>query len=92
MSLDAADTQREREAIVAHWERRFPIALAVTPGYGYLALAKHHGTVVAGSEPEFEQVCIFADSVDTALLQLASMPQEAWLDAAGCSRSGAPER
>ena len=53
LSLDAAMSERERQAVQAFWRAHVPFAASVAGDYAYLAL-REDGAVVCGVGPEFE--------------------------------------
>ena len=75
LSLDAAgDDEQGREAIRRFWDRHLPILLSVRDGYAYLAidLESPGGAVVAGREPEFEDVVVVARSFEELTTRVAA--------------------
>ena len=55
LSLEAAgDDAAWRAEIRSFWDAHLPIVLSVAEGYAYYALSLADGSVVQGSEPEFE--------------------------------------
>lgn len=76
-----SDEAREADTI-AFWDMHFPIMLTVQPfGYGYAAIRKSDGAVVAGWEPEFEEPFgVIAESFDELLSLLPEMDPERNLD------------
>jgi len=63
MSLEWAegDTEWEKE-IKNFWDGHLPIVMSVRNGYSYYAICMKDGSVVRGSEPEFEECEVVADS------------------------------
>lgn len=58
ISLEAAeDDSKLQQEITLFWDRYMPIAMSVGSGYSYYALdlGSEYGTVVYGTEPEFEE-------------------------------------
>ena len=76
-----ADSSWEASTI-AFWDEHFPIMLTVQPhGYGYAAIRRSDGAVVAGWEPEFEEPFgVIAESFDELLSLLPEMDPERNLD------------
>lgn len=67
-SLDAANGDaRLMSRIRAFWDIHFPFLFSVQAGYAYHAVCTagdRFGQVVAGREPEFEEVSVVADSFE----------------------------
>ena len=78
---EMADPSWEASTI-AFWNEHFPIMLTVQPhGYGYAAIRRSDGAVVAGWEPEFEEPFgVIAESFDELLSLLPEMDPERNLD------------
>ncbi len=66
------------DEITAFWDEHFPIILTVQPfGYGYAAIRKPDGAVVAGWGPDFETPFgVIADSFDELLELLPGLDPE----------------
>ena len=64
-----------RSEIIAFWDEHFPIMFTVQPfGYGYAAIRKSDGAVVAGWAPDFETPFgVIAESFDDLLGLLPEM-------------------
>lgn len=55
LSLESAEgDQAWTDEITAFWDRHLPIVMSLENGYSYYAISMEDGTVVYGSEPEFE--------------------------------------
>ncbi|MGO3886892.1 MAG: hypothetical protein ACTJHU_11405 [Mycetocola sp.] len=63
LSLEAADTVAEADAIRRFWRSHCPILLSVRDHYAYLAV-RDDGAIVFGEEPEFEDTRVVASSFD----------------------------
>lgn len=64
ISLDAAMSDDDRRGVQAFWDRHLPIFMSVDGDYAFLALDRESGSVVHGTEPEFEAVSVVARSLD----------------------------
>jgi hypothetical protein len=65
LSLEAAEDDTEwKSDIQKWWDRYFPILMSVNNGYSFYAIdmQSEKGTIVYGSEPEFEEIDIIADN------------------------------
>lgn len=69
ISLEAAMSDTERQAVQTFWARHLPIFMSVDDEYEYLALDRESGRVVHGVEPEFEVVSEVASSLDALFEQ-----------------------
>lgn len=65
---NAGDDEKWRTEIKAFWDEHLPIVLSVREGYAYYAISMADGSVVYGSEPEFEE-CAPAASSFTEFLE-----------------------
>lgn len=63
------DTEWETE-IKRYWNIHLPIIMSVKDGYSYYAISMENGSVVYGSEPEFEECEIAADSFEEFLSKI----------------------
>lgn len=71
--LSAAKGDKEWESSISRfWDEHFPILLSVKSGYGFFALRRSDSFVVAGAEPEFEEVQVVAGSYLELLKALGS--------------------
>lgn len=63
ISLESAvgDTEWE-ERIKKFWDNHLPVVMSVKDGYSYYAISMKDGSVVHGTEPEFEECECVADS------------------------------
>jgi len=57
---------------VAFWDRHLPVLMSVRDGYAYLAIERDSLRVVAGREPEYEEVTPVADTVGEMLALVAA--------------------
>lgn len=65
VSLENAENDEEWEnEIKEFWDKNFPIILSVKNGYSYYAISMENGSIVKGSEPEFEECEKVADSFE----------------------------
>lgn len=65
LSLEATEDDVEwKNEIQKWWDRYFPILMSVNNGYSFYAIdtEDEKGSIVYGSEPEFEEVDIVADT------------------------------
>jgi hypothetical protein len=85
LSMSAADGDEAwSDAIRAFWAKHVPFLLSVRGNYSYLAVSlagETAGSVVQGSEPEFEDVTVVASSIEAFRSQLEDV-------LAGRARSG----
>ena len=71
ISLESAEGDMEWESeIKEFWNIHLPIIMSVKDGYSYYAISMENGSVVYGSEPEFEECKIVANSFEDFLLQI----------------------
>lgn len=71
ISLEAAGgDQRWREDILGFWDGHMPIVFSLARGYEYYAICIRDGTVVNGTEPEFEEVSPAAASLEEFLAKI----------------------
>lgn len=73
MSLEAAegDTNLENE-VKLFWNAHLPIMMSVGGCYEYYAITLNDGNIVHGSEPEFEESSIVAESFADFLLKIVA--------------------
>ncbi len=63
ISLKSAESDDEwKESITNFWNNHLPIFLSVKDGYAYYAISMKDGSIVRGSEPEFEECKLVAVS------------------------------
>ena len=62
LSLESAQSETELSEIMQFWNQHFPVILSVKDGYAYYAVNTADGSIISGSEPEFENSEIIADS------------------------------
>lgn len=63
ISLGSAEGDAEwQNEISQFWDNHLPIVMSVKGSYSYYAIAIKDGSIVYGSEPEFEECEIVADS------------------------------
>ena len=68
LSLESAEgDQAWTDEITAFWDRHLPIVLSLENGYSYYAISMEDGSVVYGSEPEFEACKPVASSFEAFL-------------------------
>ncbi|MCC9607337.1 hypothetical protein LOC68_13290 [Blastopirellula sp. JC732] len=72
----AAEDADWRQSIVEFWDNHCPLILSVKNGYAHLSVRKRDLAIVAGGEPEYEEVAVVADSLD-ALRQKITQRDEA---------------
>ncbi|EAD7211823.1 SMI1/KNR4 family protein [Listeria monocytogenes] len=73
MSLEAAEGDKNLEnKIKLFWNTHLPIMMSVGGSYEYYAIALNDGSVVHGSEPEFEESLVVADSFADFLLKIVA--------------------
>ncbi|EAG9322703.1 SMI1/KNR4 family protein [Listeria monocytogenes] len=73
MSLAAAEGDENLENEVKQfWNSHLPIMMSVGGSYEYYAIALNDGSVVHGSEPEFEESLVVADSFADFLLKIVA--------------------
>lgn len=70
ISLEAATSDADRQAVETFWTRHLPIFMRVDGDYEFLALDRESGRVVHGVEPEFEAVSEVASSLDALFEQV----------------------
>lgn len=71
MSLEAAEGDENLENEVKQfWNSHLPIMMSVGGCYEYYAIALNDGSIVHGSEPEFEESLVLADSFVDFLLKI----------------------
>ena len=70
MSLEAAEGDTAwAEEIRKFWDGHFPFFLSLEDGYAYYAISMKDGSIVHGTEPEFEECKTVADSFDDFMEQ-----------------------
>lgn len=63
VSLESAESDIKWEnEIREFWNNHLPIIMSVKGGYSYYAISMKNGSIVQGSEPEFEECEVVADS------------------------------
>ena len=63
LSLKSAEADKAwSDEIKAFWDNHLPIVLSLEDGYSYYAISMEDGSVVYGSEPEFEECRVVASS------------------------------
>ena len=63
ISLKSAENDDEwKESTTNFWNNHLPIFLSVKDGYAYYAISMKDGSIVRGSEPEFEECKLVAVS------------------------------
>ncbi|AMD51606.1 SMI1/KNR4 family protein [Listeria monocytogenes] len=73
MSLEAAEGDKNLENKVRlFWNAHLPIMMSVGGCYEYYAITLNDGSAVHGSEPEFEESSIVADSFVDFLLKIVA--------------------
>ncbi|OFF91847.1 hypothetical protein BJM47_07420 [Listeria monocytogenes] len=73
MSLEAAEGDKNLENKVSlFWNAHLPIMMSVGGCYEYYAIHLTNGNIVHGSEPEFEESSIVADSFADFLLKIVA--------------------
>ena len=66
ISLESAEGDTEWcNEVKQFWDEHLPIVMSVRTGYSYYAIFIRDGSVVKGSEPEFEECEVAADSFKT---------------------------
>lgn len=73
LSIEAATTDAETEAVSRFWKRHLPILLSVRNGYEYLAV-RDDGAVVHGAEPEFEEADVVFSQFEDLLRHIITPP------------------
>jgi hypothetical protein len=73
LSIEAATTDADAEAVSRFWERHLPILLSVRHGYEYLAV-RDDGAVVHGTEPEFEEADVVFSHFEDLLKHIIARP------------------
>lgn len=65
LSLEAAGNDAAwKDEIRKFWDGHLPVFLSLESGYAYYAISIKEGSIVYGSEPEFEECKIVADSFE----------------------------
>lgn len=71
ISLKSAEDDNEwKNSIIDFWNNHLPIFLSVKDGYAYYAISMKDGSIVWGSEPEFEECKLVAVSFHDFLEKL----------------------
>ncbi len=71
ISLESAESDTEWESEIREfWNIHLPITMSVKSGYSYYAISMNDGSIVHGSEPEFEECKIVANSFEDFLLKI----------------------
>ena len=73
LSIQAAITDAEAEAVSRFWKHHLPILLSVRNGYEYLAV-RDDGAVVHGTEPEFEEADVVFSHFEDLLGHIIARP------------------
>lgn len=74
MSLEAAGDDRElKKEITTFWDVHLPIVFSLKGEYGYYAIDLMDDCVVAGSEPEFEEVKVVASTFEKFLQKIMDL-------------------
>lgn len=73
LSTEAAEEDTQwKEEIKRFWDGHLPILLSLESGYAYYAISMKDGSVVYGSEPEFEECETVADSFEDFMERVVS--------------------
>ncbi len=71
ISLESAESDTEWESEIREfWNTYLPITMSVKSGYSYYAISMNDGSIVHGSEPEFEEYKIVANSFEDFLQKI----------------------
>ena len=73
LSLQAATTDEEADAVSRFWKHHLPVLLSVRDGYEYLAV-RDDGAVVHGAEPEFEEAVVVFSQFEDLLRYITTRP------------------
>ena len=73
LSMVAAATDHEADAVSRFWKRHLPVLLSVRDGYEYLAV-RDDGAVVHGTEPEFEEAVVVFSHLEDLLTYIITRP------------------
>ena len=73
LGLEAAENDAAwKDEIKKFWDRHLPVFLSLEGGYAYYAISIKEGSIVYGSEPEFEECQIVADSFENFMEKIIS--------------------
>ncbi|PQO45251.1 SMI1/KNR4 family protein [Blastopirellula marina] len=73
LSLETAEDDPDwQNAIIAFWDEHCPLVLSVKNGYSHLSMRRDNLAIVAGNEPEFEEVEVVAESWEQLLEKVAT--------------------
>lgn len=73
LSLKAAGNDAAwKDEIRKFWDRHLPVFLSLEGGYAYYAISIKEGSIVYGSEPEFEECQTVADSFENFMEKIIS--------------------
>lgn len=73
LSLEAAENDATwKDEIRKFWDGHLPIFLSLENGYAYYAISIKEGSIVYGSEPEFEECRKAADSFEDFMKKVIS--------------------
>lgn len=71
ISLENIEDDAEwKNEIKEFWNNHLPIILSVKDGYSYYAISMQDGSIVKGSEPEFEECESVADSFEDLMKKI----------------------
>ncbi|MEV4667786.1 hypothetical protein [Microbacterium sp. LWO12-1.2] len=73
LSIQAATTDDEADAVSRFWKHHVPVLLSVRDGYEYLAV-RDDGAVVHGAEPEFEEAVVVFSQFEDLLRYTTTRP------------------
>lgn len=76
LSIQAATTDDEADAVSRFWKHHVPVLLSVRDGYEYLAV-RDDGAVVHGAEPEFEEAVVVFSQFEDLLRYITTRPARA---------------
>ena len=73
LSLEAAGNDAAwKDEIRKFWDGHLPVFLSLESGYAYYAISIKEGSIVYGSEPEFEECQTVADSFENFMEKIIS--------------------
>ena len=73
LSLEAAGNDASwKDEIGKFWDGHLPVFLSLKSGYAYYAVSIEEGSIVYGSEPEFEECQTVADSFEDFMKKVIS--------------------
>lgn len=73
LSLKAAGNDASwKDEIGKFWDGHLPVFLSLESGYAYYAISIEEGSIVYGSEPEFEECQTVADSFEDFMKKVIS--------------------